>query len=294
MALFLGERSIGVALVACLVALPVSTEPLAIGAGYSNIILEDLGFLGFAGMLVNKSSLNSIFTGLKTLFNNALKAEPGTWQDTTMEIPSTGEGEDYAWLSRFPRFRKWFGDKNFKSLELGKYYKKNEDWETTIAVKRNHIDDDKLGIYNIQATSARESAGELNDIISDDLKNNAFSEKGIDGQYFYDTDHEVKEASVSNRGTAALSSATPAAAAAGYGAARTAIMKFTDDEGMPLRLVPDTLEVPPALEAIAKKLLEKDKLEDGGPNPYQGTAKVKVNPGLTSVPPGSSTSLARK
>ncbi len=57
-------------------------------------------------------------------------------------------------------------------------------------------------------------------------------------------------------------------------------MKFTDDEGMPLRLVPDTLEVPPALEAIAKKLLEKDKLEDGGPNPYKGTAKV--NPGLTS------------
>ncbi|WP_241087590.1 Mu-like prophage major head subunit gpT family protein [Candidatus Vondammii sp. HM_W22] len=107
-----------------------------------------------------------------------MKAEPSTWQDTIMEIPSTGEGEDYASLSRF---RKWLGDKKFKSLELGKYYKKNEDWETAIAVKRNYIDDDKLGIYNIQAASAGESAGELNDIISDDPKNNAFSEKGIDG-----------------------------------------------------------------------------------------------------------------
>ncbi|MEE9356827.1 hypothetical protein [Candidatus Vondammii sp. HM_W22] len=45
---------IGIALVACLVALPISAEPLVIGAGYANIIPDDLGFLGYAGMLVNK------------------------------------------------------------------------------------------------------------------------------------------------------------------------------------------------------------------------------------------------
>lgn len=51
---------------------------------------------------------------------------------------------------------------------------------------------------------------------------------------------------------------------------------------MPLRLIPDTLEVPPALEATARMLLEKDKLADGAPNPFQNTARVLVNPGLTS------------
>ncbi|WP_374342590.1 Mu-like prophage major head subunit gpT family protein [Azonexus sp.] len=239
-------------------------------------------------MLVNKETLSSIFTGLKTLFNNALKAQPGNWQATAMEVPSTGAGEDYAWLSRFPKMRKWVGEKFVKALEAGKFYKKNEDWETTIAVKRNDIEDDRLGIYNVQTKMAGESAAELHDIIVDDLKNSAFTAECMDGQYFYDTDHPLQDSdgktvSVSNKGTAALSAATLAAAEASYGAARKAIMGFTDSEGMPLRLVPDTLEVPPELEAVAKILCEKDKLQDNSPNPYQGTAKVLVNPALASA-----------
>lgn len=239
------------------------------------------------GMLINKESLDSIFTGLKTLFNNALKAAPGNWKLTAMEVPSTRAGEDYAWLSRFPKMRKWIGDKVVKALEAGHFYKKNESWETTIVVKRDDIDDDSLGIYNTQAMSAGESAGELSDIIVDDLKNGAFTNVCMDGQYFYDTDHPLKNSdgvtsSVSNKGTAALSAASLAAAKASYGAAREAIMGFTDSEGMSLRLVPDLLEVPAACEAVAKILCEADKLQDNSPNPYKGTAKVLVNPALSS------------
>jgi phage major head subunit gpT-like protein len=264
---------------------------LGVTAAFAYAPLADndaLPMLGFAGILVNKASLSSLFTGLKTIFNNALKAQPGTWSATAMEVQSTGAGEDYAWLSRFPKFRKWLGDKHVKNLEAGKYYKANEDWETTIAVKRNDIEDNRLGIYNTQAMGAGEAAAELHDIIVDDLKNNAFAKTGIDGQYYYDTDHPVGDAnggtnSVSNKGTAALSAATLAAVTASYGAARTAIMGFKDSEGMPLRLIPDTLEVPPALEAVARIICEKDKLQDNAPNPYQGTAKVLVNPALTSA-----------
>lgn len=257
-------------------------EPATVAVTAPPIDLESLGMVGLVGMLVNKESLTSIFTGLKTIFNNALKAQPGTWQATAMEVLSNAKEEDYAWLSRFPMMRKWVGDKHVKALEAGKYTATNEDWESTVSVDRNDIDDDRLGIYNTQAHMAGDAAAELPDIIIDGLKNGAFTSRGIDGQYFYDTDHEVNDASVSNKGTNALSSATAAAAAASYGAARTAMMKFTDDEGMPLRLKPDTLEVPPALEATAKKLLEADKLDDGSPNPYKGTAKLIVNPALTS------------
>lgn len=233
-------------------------------------------------MLINKSSLDALFTGLKLTFNNALKAQAGNWKLTAMEVPSTGQGEDYAWLTRFPKFRKWVGDKQIKNIEAGKYYRKNEDWETTIEVDRNDIEDDRLGIYNAQALSAGESAGELHDIIIDDMKNGAFAATCFDGQYYYDTDHPVGNASVSNKGTVALSAATLADAKASYGAAREAIMGFKDEEGMPLRLIPDTLEVPPALEAVARILCEAEKLVDESPNPYRGTAKVLVNPALTS------------
>jgi phage major head subunit gpT-like protein len=233
-------------------------------------------------MIVNKQAIDSVFVGLKTLFNNALKAQTGNWQKTAMEVPSTTKSEDYAWLSRFPKFRKWVGEKHIKVLEAGKYTAVNEDFETTISVKRNDIKDDTLGIYNTQAKMAGESAGELHDIILDDLKNSAFTSPCIDGQNFYDTDHEVADASVSNKLTAPLSAASEAAAAASIGAAQTMMMEFKDTEGMPLRLIPNVLEVPPALRTIANKLANNDKLDDGTENPYKDQFEVEVNPGLTS------------
>jgi len=242
-----------------------------------------LGLVGIGGMIVNQANLGSIFITLKTIFNKAFDGAPSIWQQTTMLVPSTGSQNDYGWLSRFPKMRKWVGDKVLKSLAAFKYTIVNDDWEATVVVNRNDITDDNIGIYGPQAQEAGYSAKQLPDEIDADLKNNAFTNFCFDGQYFYDTDHVVDGASVSNKGTAALSAATTAAATASYGAARTAVMSFTDDEGRPLAMIPDTLEVPPALEATARLICEGDKLTDQSPNPYKGTAKVLVNPRLTSA-----------
>ncbi len=234
-------------------------------------------------MLVNKATIAAVFLSLKTTFNNAFDAAPSQWQQTAMLVPSGSGQNDYTWLSMFPKMRKWIGDKAVKMLEAFKYTVVNDDWEATVEVDRNDIQDDNLGIYAPQAQMAGFSARQLPDEIVSDLKNNAFATKCYDGQYFYDSDHSVAGASVVNLGTAALSAATAAAAAASYGAARTAIMSFKDEEGRPLGLVPDTLEVPPALEITGKRLVEMDRLTDDSPNPYKGTAKLVVNPRLTST-----------
>ena len=234
-------------------------------------------------MLVNAQNLTAVFINLKTIFNKAFEAAPSQWQETTMLVPSGSSQNDYAWLSRFPRMRKWLGDKVIKSLAAFKYTIVNDDWETTVEVDRNDIEDDQIGIYAPMAQDAGFSSKQLPDEIDADLKNGAFAGTCYDGQYFYDTDHPVAGASVSNKGTAALSAATTAAAAASYGAARTAIMSITDDEGRPLALIPDVLEVPPALEATARLICESDKLTDQSPNPWKGTARVLVNPRLTSA-----------
>lgn len=234
-------------------------------------------------MLVNKANLTAVFINLKTTFNKAFDAVAGTWQATTMLVPSGSSQNDYTWLSRFPKMRKWLGDKILKSLEAFRYTIVNDDWEATVEVDRNDIEDDNIGIYAPQAQEAGFSAATLPDEIVADLKNSSFENLCYDGQYFYDTEHPVAGASVSNKGTAALSAATTALAVASYGAARTAIMSFKDDDGRPLGLVPDTLEVPPALETTGRLLLESDKLTDESPNPFKGTAKLLVNPRLTST-----------
>lgn len=239
------------------------------------------------GLLVNKESLTAVFLNLRTTFNKAFGVAESQWQQTAMLVPSGSSQNNYDWLDRFPRMRKWIGDKVVKNLKAFTYTIVNDDWEATVGVKRNDIEDDNLGIYAPMAQDAAFSAATLPDEIVSDLKNNAFANKCYDGQFFYDTDHPVEDGqgnvkSVSNKLTKKLSSATPAAAQASYGAARTAIMKMTDNEGRPLGLVPNVLEVPPALEAVGLKLVNADKLDDNSPNPYKGTAKLIVNPRLTS------------
>ena len=233
-------------------------------------------------MLVNKTNLDAIFKNLLTTFNKAFDSAPSTWEKIAMRVPSATTYNDYKWLSNFPRMRKWIGEKRVKALEAYQYIIKNDDWEATVEVDRNDIEDDTLGIYEPQAKGAGFSAKQLPDEIVSDLVNGVFTLKCFDGQYMCDTDHQVAGASVSNKGVAALSIATLALAQASYGAARTAMRKFKDDEGRPLGVRPNVLLVPPALEDTAMALMNVDRLEDGKPNPYKGSAEVVVSDWLTS------------
>lgn len=261
------------AALACAFALPVNA---------ADISPEALMSGGMVGMLVNKENIGNVFISLKTTFNNAFSAAPSVWQKIAMKITSTTSQNDYAWLSKFPKMRAWVGDKNVKSLEAAKYTIPNKDWEATIEVDRNDIEDDQLGIYGPQAQMAGESAAQLPDEIVIDLVNGGFTNTCFDGQYFFDTDHQVAGASVSNKLTVVLSVATQAAAIASYGAARTAMRKFKDDEGRPLNITPDVLLVGPALEHVALALVNNDRLDDGKANPFKGTAEVVVDARITS------------
>lgn len=238
-------------------------------------------------MLVNKSVLQSVFTNLKTIFNKAFDSTETQWQKIAMKVPSTGSQNDYAWLSKFPRMKKWIGEKQVKSLAAHKYTIVNDDYEATVEVERNDIEDDTLGIYGPQAQMAGESAKAMPEEIVMELVNNGFNELCFDGQNFFDYDHpaidsEGNEISISNRGDKPLDISTLAKARASYGAARTAMRKFKDNEGRPLGIKPNVLLVPPALEDTANALMTVDRLEDGKPNPYKGTATVIVGDYLTS------------
>lgn len=239
-------------------------------------------------LLINASTISNIFINLKTTFAKAFDAAPSVWAKIAMRVPSTGSQNDYAWIDNFPKMRQWVGEKVVRSLKAFKYTLVNKDFEATVGVRRNDIEDDNLGIYGPQAQMAGYSAKQWPDELIMDVVNGAFANPCYDGQYFCDTDHPVinpatgDPASVSNKGTVALSCATQAAAIASYGAARTAMRKFKDDEGRPLNIIPNLLLVPPALEHIALALVNNDRLDDGKANPYKGTAEVVVDARLTS------------
>lgn len=236
-------------------------------------------------MLVNKQNIQNVFITLLATFNNAFGNAPSTWQKVAMEVPSTSGQNDYSWLSAFPKMREWIGEKVVKSLEAFQYTVKNKDWESTLRVKRNDIEDDNLGIYGPQAQMAGQSAAQLPDDIVYALLGNGFVNKCYDGQYFFDTDHPVKQtdgstASVSNKGTYKLSVASLAAADTSLGAADVALMEMKDDEGRTLNIKPNLLVVGTGMKLVANALMTTDRLEDGKPNPYKGAYEVLVEPRL--------------
>lgn len=238
-------------------------------------------------MLINKENVTGLFIALKTTFNNAFAAAPADWEQIAMKVPSTSGQNDYAWLSTFPRMRQWIGEKTIKALSAFKYVIVNNDFEATVEVDRNDVEDDNLGIYGPQAQAAGESAKQLPNEIIADVVNASFTTKCYDGQYFFDTDHPSTDenglpTSVSNKGTKKLSAASYQDLSDSIGTAETAMMEFKDDEGRPLNIKPNLLMVPPALKAVATLLVTADRLDDGRPNPYKGAFTVRVDTRLKS------------
>ena len=68
--------------------------------------------------------------------------------------------------------------------------------------------------------------------------------------------------------------------AAGYAAARAAMMEFKDDEGRPLGITPSLLVVPPSLEGEARELLLSERTATGATNKWRNSAEMLVVPWL--------------
>jgi phage major head subunit gpT-like protein len=231
---------------------------------------------------VTKANLNLLFLNLKKSFQNGLSLSESQWERVATRIPSTGAANFYAWLEMFPKMREWIGEKQLTKLLQNDFTVPNRDFEATIVVKRNHIKDDQLGIYGVQALGAGQSATQWPDDLVFELLDDAFTAKGYDGLPFISDKHRMGDRTFSNMGTAPLSVESQAAAKASLGAARTSMKNLKDRHGRPLKLRPDLLVVPPLLEDTAKALVTVERLEDGKPNLYRGAAEVLVVQHLTS------------
>lgn len=228
-------------------------------------------------MIVNEASIQSIFKGFKTLFNEAFAGAKPLYEKIATVVPSTAKSEEYGWLGAFPRLRKWVGDRVINSLAAHGYTIKNESWEATVEVDRDDIEDDAYGVYTPMIKELGRSAATHPDEIVFGLLGKGFTETCYDGQYFFDTDHKEEEGPVqSNKGTKALSSES-------YSAARAQMMALLDAKETPLGIVPTLLVVPPQLEETARKILFADIIANNT-NVLKNTAELLVVPWLATKP----------
>lgn len=203
--------------------------------------------------------------GLKTVFFEALDSAVGDYERIATIVPSESDEEVYAWLGAVPSVREFTDERMPLGLLEHSYTIRNKTWESSIAVERAAIEDDKYGQIRLRVQSlAREVKRHMDELVFT-LLANGFSTPCYDGQYFFDTDHATGELGTqSNKGTLPLD-------AAALQSAITAMMKFRDDRGKLLGIVPDVLVVPPDLQWTAMELLESTYW------PEEGTTTARLS-----------------
>lgn len=153
-------------------------------------------------MIINQAALAGIYTGFSTLFKEAFAGFMATSQYklVAMEVPSTTKEMNYKWLGSFPSMKEWVGDRAVKNLSASDYTIRNKPFEATIEVDRDDIEDDTIGVYSPMIQGLAQAAASHPDQLVWALLKSGFTGLCYDGQYFFDTDHPVADASVSNTG----------------------------------------------------------------------------------------------
>lgn len=186
------------AFMASVAVFTLSAPAMATPAAQQSYMTDLFIFGGFGGLIVNAANLNIVFTAFKTAFNNAFGRAESHWQKIATLVPSTASEEKYGWLGHFPRLREWIGDRQVNNLELHDYSIKNKKFELTEGVPKDKIDDDSYGVLTPIMESIGDSAATHPDELVFALLGLGFSTNCYDGQFFFDTDHPVGDASVSN------------------------------------------------------------------------------------------------
>jgi phage major head subunit gpT-like protein len=142
-------------------------------------------------MIINRATLGAFFTGLSTAFNTGLGTAGVVHGAYSMTVTSTTSQEQYAWMASLPGFREWVGDRVLNNFRTYDYVIKNKDWEDSFAVKRNHIEDDQIGLYKPIFELMGQAGAQHPQELIDALLLSGFTTNCYDGQYFFDTDHPV-------------------------------------------------------------------------------------------------------
>ena len=231
---------------------------------------------------------------LTAKFDNSVRGATPFYPRVCTIFPSTGLNEKYAFLGNMPGIREWLGDRQFKEVRGANFVLENKHWESSLLVKKTDIDDDRLGLYGpLMDQLAIEAAYHPDELTMETLIVGGAATTCWDGQYFFDTDHAFGDSgSQSNDLTfAAATGTTPTAAEFkdAYHQARTAMLKFKNDQGKflnrPVLASQKSLMllVPPELEQVAKEALTATLSGGGNTNIILDSPEIVPSPHLTDA-----------
>lgn len=142
-------------------------------------------------MIINTSNLESLFTGFNASFLAGFDAVKPIHTRIALQAKSSTSKNIYPWMGQIQAMREWIGSRILGGIAMHNFTIVNRDYESTIAVPRNAIQDDEYGVYAPLFQEMGKAAGEKPDEIVMSLLANGFSGECYDGQSFFDEEHPI-------------------------------------------------------------------------------------------------------
>jgi phage major head subunit gpT-like protein len=249
-------------------------------------------------MQITPTSLNYVFNQFNLLFQGAYSETAPWWDQIATRKPSVTETETYVFTSRVAQMREWVGERQMRSVGTYALQIANRDFEDSIEVDRNKIEDDQYGVFDFMFQDLGRAARKWPDTLILNVLNNGQSQLAYDGANFFDTAHPI------DRYPGQLQSGLGNQRnywASGMGLTfdnylnvRATMMSYVGEDNLPLGVIPDTLVVAPQNEVIAKLIATGESVAPqqmnsitqvgANVNVLKGTCKVLVLPELSPTP----------
>jgi phage major head subunit gpT-like protein len=169
-------------------------------------------------------------------FNQSVAVERARLDPLTMEIPladGMGNQVQLDWLGASPQMREWVDEKRAMGLNKYSWSITPKRYEASIEVDLDAFRDARFYVYEPRLKEMAQNASRLRYNLISDLIAGGATANCYDNQYFFDVDHsEGASGTQSNKLTATGQS--QAQVEADFYSAKSALMGFKDDQGIPM------------------------------------------------------------
>jgi len=201
-----------------------------------------------------------------------------------MKVASKSNKEKYGWLGNVPQLKEWLDERQLNGVADYDYEIPNKDYEATIQVDRNAVEDDQLGAIKMRISDLAVRAKQHPRKLLIELIEAGTTDLCYDGQAFFSTSHvDGKSGTQSNLLTG--TGTTVAQVEADFDAALVKFGTYKDDQGEPWNdgELDLTIVAPPQMRSVFEKLFMSDFISSSSNTKKGAVKKIIYSSRLTSA-----------
>ncbi len=152
-------------------------------------------------MDINRRNMADLYVAFRAAFQRGLRSREDltAWARIATRIPSSTAKNVYPFLGQWPKLREWLDERTIKQLGSNRYELANRDFESTVEVERNAVEDDEYMLYAPLFEEAGGAAAEWPDDVVFEVLKAGLTGLGYDDVPFFSASHpHVKDGAVAN------------------------------------------------------------------------------------------------